>query len=207
MLPLVETFVDDQLEACLAEEEEANAPLPPLIGQLWIMKEGWGKQASTELFTTREGFSSSHIARNPLKLPKMKLDDEDFLFMIKNPPVVRAIRIHMDLESLDTSLGGFTASIFQGVATLITPAGPFRMEKARWHLLSQVFSSPEDMKTDLYKERLLQEIMDKDPNCRLFTWKVLWQAKLAVGATTYKGDKALPAPHFFEDVVKGDLTT
>ena len=51
--------------------------------------------------------------------------------MIKNPPEVGAVRIHMDPESLDTSFGGFTASIFQGVATLITPAGPFKMEGAR----------------------------------------------------------------------------
>jgi len=93
--------------------------------------------------------------------------------MIKNPPEVRAVRIHMDPESLDTSFRGLTASTFQGVATLITPAGPFKMEGASWHLLSKVFSSPEDIKTDLYREKLLQETMDKDPNCRLFAWKVL----------------------------------
>jgi len=87
-----------------------------------------------------------------------------------------------------------TASTFQGVATLITPAGPFRMEGARWHLLSQIFSSLEDIKIDLHKERLLQETMDKDPNCRSFAWKILRQAKLAVGATTYIGDTALTAP-------------
>jgi len=93
--------------------------------------------------------------------------------MIKNPPA------------------GFTASTFQRVSTLITPAGPCKMEGARWHLLSKVFSSPEDIKTDVHKERLLQEIMDKDPNCRSFAWKVLRQAKLVVGATTYIGDMAL----------------
>jgi len=70
--------------------------------------------------------------------------------MIKNPPEVGAVRIHMDPESLDTSFGGLTASTFQGVATLITPAGPFKMEGVRWHLISKVFSSPEDIKTDLY---------------------------------------------------------
>ena len=107
-----------------------------------------------------------------------------------------AVRIHMDPESLDTSFGGFTASTFQEVATLITPACPFRMERALWHLLSQVFSSLED--EDLYNESLLQETMDKDPNCRSFAWKVLWQAKLAVGATTYIRDTALTAPPFFE---------
>jgi len=49
MHPLMATFVDDQLEAYMAEEEEANAPLPPLIGQLRMIEEGWGDQASTEL--------------------------------------------------------------------------------------------------------------------------------------------------------------
>ena len=127
--------------------------------------------------------------------------------MIKNPSAVGAVRMHMDPKSLDTSFWGFTASTFQGVATLITPAGPFRIEGARWHLLSQVFSSPENIKTDRYKERLLQETMDKDPNCRLFARKVLRQAKLAVGATTYIGDTALTVPSFFDNVVRGDLTT
>jgi len=72
--------------------------------------------------------------------------------MIKNPLEVGAVRIHMDPGSLDTSFGGLTASTSQGAATLITPAGPFKMEGARWHLLSKVFSSPEDIKTDLYRE-------------------------------------------------------
>jgi len=212
MHPLVETFVDDQLEAHLAEEDEANAPLPPLIGQLQTMKEGWGDQASTELpptanrATTRERFSISDKVRNSLKLPEIELDDECFLIMIKNPSAVGAVRMHMDPESLDTSFGGFTASTFQGVATLITPAGPFRIEGARWHLLSQVFSSPENIKTDRYKERLLQETMDKDPSCRLFAWRVLWQAKLAVGAKTYIGDTVLTAPPFFDNVVRRNLT-
>jgi len=81
------------------------------------------------------------------------------------------------------------------------------MEGARWHLLSKVFSNPEDIKTDLYKGRLLQGTMDKDPNCRLFAWKVLRQAKLAVGATTCIGDTALTAPPFFNNVVRGNSTT
>jgi len=62
------------------------------------------------------------------------------------------------------------------------------------------------MNVDLCKERLLQETMDKDPNCRSFSWKVLRQAKLAVGATTYIGDTALTAPFFFENVIR-NLTT
>ena len=127
--------------------------------------------------------------------------------MIKNPPAVGAVRIHMDPASLDTSFEGLTASTFQEVATLITLAGPFKMDGARWHLLEKVFSSPEDIKTDLYKQRLLQKTMDKDSNCRLFAWKVLRQAKLPVGATTYIGDTALTAPPFFDIVVGGNSTT
>jgi len=72
--------------------------------------------------------------------------DEDFLSMIQNPPEVGAVRIHMDPTNLDTSYGGITASTFQGVATLITSAGPLEMEGARWHLLSKVFSSPGDIR-------------------------------------------------------------
>ena len=47
--------------------------------------------------------------------------------------------------------------------------------------------------------------MDKDHNIRSFAWKVLRQAKLVVGATTYIGDTALTAPSFFDSVVRGDL--
>jgi len=126
--------------------------------------------------------------------------------MIQNPPELGAVRIHTDPESLDTSFGGLTVSTFKGVATLITPAGPFKMEGARWHLLSKVFSSPEDIKTDLNRERLLQETMDKDTNCRLFAWKVLQKAKLALGATTNIGDTALTAPPFFDNVFRGNST-
>ena len=147
MHPLVETFTDDQLEVDWAEVEEATAPLPPLIGQLQTMKEEWGDQGSSELpitadrATARERFTASHIARTPLKLPEIALEDEYILSMIKNPPEVGAVRLHMDPESLDTSFGGLTASTFQGVATLITPAGPLKMEGARWHLFLNVFSS------------------------------------------------------------------
>ena len=62
--------------------------------------------------------------------------------MIKKPPAVGAVNIYMDPESKDTSFGGITADTFQGVASLITPAGPFKMEGAGWHLLSQVFDRP-----------------------------------------------------------------
>ena len=79
-----------------------------------------------------------------------------------------AVRIYMDPANLDTLYGGITASTFQRVATLITLAGPLKMEAARWHLLSKKFSSPGDIRTDLNRERLLQETMDKDTNSRWF---------------------------------------
>ena len=49
--------------------------------------------------------------------------------------------------------------------------------------------------------------MDKDTKCRSFAWKVLRQAKLALGATNYVGDTALTAPPFFKNVVRGNSTT
>jgi len=61
------------------------------------------------------------------------------------------------------------------------------------------------MATDLNRERLLQETMNKDPNCRSFSWKVFRQAKLAVGAATYIGDTALTAPPFFDNAVRGGM--
>jgi len=80
MHPLVELFMDDQLEAYWSEAEQATVPLPPLIGRLQTMKEGWGDQGGTETptpadrATARERFSTSHIARNPLKLPEIVLE-------------------------------------------------------------------------------------------------------------------------------------
>jgi len=93
--------------------------------------------------------------------------------MISSPPDKGAVRIYMDPGSIDTSHGGITADTFQGVATLITSTDPFKMEGARWHLLSQVFSSSEGIREEIQRERLIQEKMDKDPTCRSFSWKVL----------------------------------
>jgi len=87
MHPLVELFMDDQLEAYWSEAEQATVPLPSLIGRLQTIKEGWGDQGSTEhptsddRATERERFFTSHLARNPLKLPEIVLD-ENFLSMI-----------------------------------------------------------------------------------------------------------------------------
>jgi len=58
MHPLVEIFVDDQLEPYLVEEKETNAPLPPLIGQVWSPdNEGWGDQDITERTLTHHDHS------------------------------------------------------------------------------------------------------------------------------------------------------
>jgi len=51
MHPLVDVFVDDQLEAYWSEAEEDTVPLPPLIGRLQTIKEGWGDQGCAELPT------------------------------------------------------------------------------------------------------------------------------------------------------------
>ena len=108
--PLVTVFVDDRLEAYWSEAEEDTVPLPPFIGRLQTIEEGWGDQGCAELpalvdrATTRERFSTSHIARNPMKLPEIVLE-EDFLSMIQNPPVMEAVRIHMDPGNLDNSYG------------------------------------------------------------------------------------------------------
>ena len=45
--------------------------------------------------------------------------------------------------------------------------------------------------------------MDKDPGCRSFSWKVLRQATLAVGATSYIRNTALTAPPFFDNAIRG----
>ena len=88
--------------------------------------------------------------------------------MLKDPPQVTvwAVRIHMDPGSNNTSYGGIVANTFQGIATLITPSGPFKMEGNRWHLLFQVFSFSANISIDLGRKRLLQENMDKDTTCR-----------------------------------------
>jgi len=91
MHPLVEVFVDDQLEAYWSEAEEDTVPLPPLIGRLQTIKEGLGDQGCAELptlvdrATTRERFSTSHIARNPMKLPEIVLERRGFLFHDPEP--------------------------------------------------------------------------------------------------------------------------
>jgi len=84
-----------------------------------------------------------------------KVQDEDFLSMIQDPPEVGEVRTHMDPGNLDTLYGGITASTFQGVASLITSAGPLEMEGVRWHLISKVFSLHGNIRTDLNLRSLL----------------------------------------------------
>lgn len=47
--PLVETFVDDQLEAYLSDEEEADASQPPLSALMQTTKERWEDQTGATL--------------------------------------------------------------------------------------------------------------------------------------------------------------
>jgi len=63
--------------------------------------------------------------------------------MIRDPPTIKAVRIQIDLESKHTSYGAMTVDTFLGTATFITPLGQFKMEGARWYLLSKIFSSPQ----------------------------------------------------------------
>ena len=92
MHPLVETFVDSQLEAYSTEEEETYMSLSPLIGQLRTMKKGWGDLIGTEIspvaerVATRERFLTSHIARNPCKLLETELTTEDNKIYDQDPP-------------------------------------------------------------------------------------------------------------------------
>jgi len=73
------------------------------------MKEGWAGQSGTELqhitnrVTNKERVSTSHIVRNLLKLAEINLINEDFESMMKEPPSVVGVVIHMDPESKDTS--------------------------------------------------------------------------------------------------------
>jgi len=64
---------------------------------------------------------------------------------------------------------------FQGTTSVITDRGPYqtRVEGARWHLLTQVFSDPARFKADLQREISLQESLDNDPKYRSFAWQVL----------------------------------
>ena len=87
--------------------------------------------------------------------------------------------------SLDTSWGGIIASTSQGVATLITPRGPYTVEGPRWHLLFKIFSSAENFKADLEAELLTRESLDEDRGYHSFSWQFLRHAQKVFGAKTY----------------------
>jgi hypothetical protein len=57
---------------------------------------------------------------------------------------------------------------FQGTTSVITDRGPYQIEGALWHLLTQVFSDPARFKADLQREISLQESLDSDPKYRSF---------------------------------------
>ena len=99
--------------------------------------------------TSRERYSVPHAAKNPNNIQDCKLANEDPTAMILDPPLKGAVRFLMEPGSLDTSWGGITASTFQGVATLITPRGPYAVEGVRWHLISKIYSSADRFNEDL----------------------------------------------------------
>jgi len=61
------------------------------------MKERWGHQADTKLqliaerVSTRDRFSTLHIATNPVKLLETNFIIQDYESMIKNPPMVGVV--------------------------------------------------------------------------------------------------------------------
>jgi len=137
----VERFIDDKVGPFSEEGDEDRCELSQGIGRLRRMKQDWGGQQQqdpqhhSQVETgNRERFSTSHIARHPLKLPETNLANEDFESMITDPPEIGAVRVHMEPEGKDTTYGGIAADTLQGITTLITPSGPFKMEGARWHL-------------------------------------------------------------------------
>jgi len=174
--PLVERFIDDKIGLPLAEEAEGECAPSQNTRRLRKMKQDWGSLQQQDLqlegserVGNRGRFSTSHIAKNPRKLPETNIANEDFESMITDPPEIGAVRVHMEPGGKDTTYGGIAADTFQGIATLTTPSRPFRMEGARWHLLSQIFSSPELIRSELERERTLQESMDKDKMYRSFS--------------------------------------
>jgi len=63
------------------------------------------------------------------------------------------------------------------------------------------------MEREWKKKKVLQKGIDKDAECRSFSWKILRQAKVAVGAKTYVGDTAFTAftaPPFFDNADRRD---
>ena len=151
----------------------------------------------------RERFSTPHVARDPGKIVEIDLDIEDPRILLRHPPPVGAVRFYHEPESTDSSHAGVKATTFQGLTAIITQRGPYQLEGARWHLLTQVFSTAASFKTDLQAEILLQKSLDSNPKYRSFSWQSLRRAKKVFGAETYIGETGLTTPPFFANSRRG----
>ena len=117
-----------------------------------------GKNISNEhLRRNRERFSTPHAARDPNKVEEVEHESEDLQGMIRQPPKVGAVRFHYEPESINTS-----SNTFQFTTSFVTPRGPYQLEGARWHLLTEVFSNPASFEADLHSELRLQEHLDEN---------------------------------------------
>ena len=81
--------------------------------------------------TNRERHWVPHAARNPEIIQDCELKSEEIAAIILKPPCRGAVRFLTEPGCLDTSCGGISASTYQGVATLVTPRGPYEVEGAR----------------------------------------------------------------------------
>jgi len=143
----------------------------------------------------RERFSTPHTARDPNKIEEVELESGDLQGMIRQPPKVGAIRFRHEPESTNTSHSDVTATAFHITTSVITCRGPYRLEGARWNLLTKVFINHESFKSDLHSELLLQERLDENLKYRSFSWQVLRKASDFFGAKTYIGETGLrPLP-------------
>ena len=152
--PLVEAYVRDCLRdpELLDDNEEMGEccentvhSLPAMLHNMlteWGQQEGATQTADPKKVpTNRERYSVPHAARNPDIIRDCELESENIAAMILNPPDKGVVRILTEPGGTDTSHAGISASTYQGVATLITHRGPYAIEGARWHLLSEAFNS------------------------------------------------------------------
>ena len=215
--PLVETYARECLqypemmdgnEEAGEHGEGAEHSLMDLLQNMitdWGHQDGSPQEADPKALTTnRERYSVPYAARNPDIIQDYELDDENTTAMVLNPPNKGVVRFLTEPGCLDTSRGGISASTHQGVATLITPRGPYAVEGARWHLLSKIFSSDENFKNDVETEITAQEALDAAKGYRSFSWQFLRQAQEIFDAKTYCGDTALTAPPFFDNAQRGE---
>jgi len=81
-----------------------------------------GKTTSNHhLRRNRERFSNPHTPRDPNKVEEVEFESEDLQGMIRQPPKIGVIRFHHELESIDTSHAGVTATTFQGTTSASPP--------------------------------------------------------------------------------------